>query len=167
MRRFRAEDSQLQAGFPIPAFTIAPCNFFRFLAAVQTRFRRNRSPGTAAPRGQPAQGLYAAGLMRQIWRRCDTPGAAILWEASSEAEVRAPSTSAHQSGRNAGSHVFCPLAPYPALCLRSRVILSGVPSRAQAGVFLEAPLGRTLGFRLLEERNRHGPIPQTRYTAET
>jgi muconolactone delta-isomerase len=32
--------------------------------------------------------LYAAGLLRQIWKRGDIPGAAILWEASSEAEVR-------------------------------------------------------------------------------
>jgi muconolactone delta-isomerase len=32
--------------------------------------------------------LYAAGLLRQIWLRGDIPGASILWEASSEAEVR-------------------------------------------------------------------------------
>ena len=32
--------------------------------------------------------LYAAGLLRQIWKRGDIPGASILWEASSEAEVR-------------------------------------------------------------------------------
>ena len=33
--------------------------------------------------------LYASGLLRQIWKRGDIPGAAILWEAAGEAEVRA------------------------------------------------------------------------------
>jgi muconolactone delta-isomerase len=33
--------------------------------------------------------LYAAGLLRQVWRRGDVPGAVLLWEAASEAEVRA------------------------------------------------------------------------------
>ncbi len=32
--------------------------------------------------------LYAAGILRQIWLRGDLPGAAILWEAAGEAEVR-------------------------------------------------------------------------------
>ena len=32
--------------------------------------------------------LYAAGTLRQIWKRGDLPGAAILWEAASEADVR-------------------------------------------------------------------------------
>ncbi|MGA9585251.1 MAG: muconolactone Delta-isomerase family protein [Terracidiphilus sp.] len=32
--------------------------------------------------------LYIAGILRQVWRRSDMPGAAILWEAASEAEVR-------------------------------------------------------------------------------
>jgi muconolactone delta-isomerase len=32
--------------------------------------------------------LYASGLLRQIWKRGDIPGASILWEAASEAEVR-------------------------------------------------------------------------------
>jgi muconolactone delta-isomerase len=32
--------------------------------------------------------LYAAGILRQVWKRGDTPGAGILWEAASEAEVR-------------------------------------------------------------------------------
>jgi muconolactone delta-isomerase len=32
--------------------------------------------------------LYAAGILRQIWKRSDIPGASILWEAASEAEVR-------------------------------------------------------------------------------
>jgi len=32
--------------------------------------------------------LHAAGILRQIWLRGDLPGAAILWEAASEQEVR-------------------------------------------------------------------------------
>ncbi|WP_263350152.1 muconolactone Delta-isomerase family protein [Acidicapsa acidisoli] len=32
--------------------------------------------------------LYAASILREIWKRGDTPGATILWEAASEAEVR-------------------------------------------------------------------------------
>jgi muconolactone delta-isomerase len=33
--------------------------------------------------------LYAAGTLRQIWKRGDIPGAGILWEAASKAEVEA------------------------------------------------------------------------------
>lgn len=33
--------------------------------------------------------LYAAGILRQIWKRGDIPGASILWEAASKAEVEA------------------------------------------------------------------------------
>lgn len=32
--------------------------------------------------------LYTAGLLRQVWKRGDIPGASILWEAASEQEVR-------------------------------------------------------------------------------
>jgi muconolactone delta-isomerase len=32
--------------------------------------------------------LYSAGTLRQIWKRGDIPGASILWEATSEADVR-------------------------------------------------------------------------------
>jgi muconolactone delta-isomerase len=32
--------------------------------------------------------LYAAGILRQVWKRGDVPGACILWEAGSEQEVR-------------------------------------------------------------------------------
>ena len=31
--------------------------------------------------------LYSAGILRQIWKRGDVPGASILWEAASEQEV--------------------------------------------------------------------------------
>jgi muconolactone delta-isomerase len=33
--------------------------------------------------------MYVAGSIRSIWRRKDTPGAAILFEAASEQEARA------------------------------------------------------------------------------
>ena len=39
--------------------------------------------------GQRVRELYAAGVVRSIWRRKDMPGAAILMEAASEEEARA------------------------------------------------------------------------------
>lgn len=42
----------------------------------------------AAHEGQRVKELYASGLLRQVWRRGGQAGAAIFWEASSEAEVR-------------------------------------------------------------------------------
>ena len=61
-----------------------------------------------------AKELYAAGLLRQIWRRGDTPGAAFLWEAAGEAEVRAAldSLPIAQAGM-LEILVIVPLAPYP------------------------------------------------------
>jgi muconolactone delta-isomerase len=47
------------------------------------------TPELIAQEGNRVKELYAAGLLRQVWRRGDTPGAAILWEVASEAEVRA------------------------------------------------------------------------------
>lgn len=47
------------------------------------------TPELIAQEGNRVKELYAAGLLRQVWKRGDTPGAAILWEAASEAEVRA------------------------------------------------------------------------------
>jgi muconolactone delta-isomerase len=41
-----------------------------------------------AHESQRVKELYASGILRQIWLRGDLPGAAILWEAASEAEVR-------------------------------------------------------------------------------
>jgi muconolactone delta-isomerase len=37
---------------------------------------------------QRVKELYATGILRQIWLRGDMPGAAILWEAANEQEVR-------------------------------------------------------------------------------
>jgi muconolactone delta-isomerase len=41
-----------------------------------------------AQEGQRVKELYISGILRQVWRRGDMPGATILWEAASEAEVR-------------------------------------------------------------------------------
>jgi muconolactone delta-isomerase len=42
-----------------------------------------------AHESERVKALYASGILRQIWKRTDLPGASILWEAASEAEVRA------------------------------------------------------------------------------
>jgi len=61
---------------------------------VLTRRRMDQFPPTAwTPElgeleSQQVRTLYAAGSIRNIWRRQDMPGAAILFEAASEAEVR-------------------------------------------------------------------------------
>jgi muconolactone delta-isomerase len=47
------------------------------------------TPELVARETQRVKELYASGLLRQIWKRGDTPGAAIVWEAASESEVRA------------------------------------------------------------------------------
>ena len=47
------------------------------------------SPELQAHEGARVKELYAAGVIRQIWMRGDMPGASILWEAESEAAVRA------------------------------------------------------------------------------
>lgn len=61
--------------------------------------------------------LYAGGLLRQIWKRGDLPGAAILWEAASEAEVRAAldSLPLNQAGMLEIVSLV-PLAPHASLC---------------------------------------------------
>ena len=58
--------------------------------------------------------LYAAGILRQIWKRGDTPGASILWEAASESEVRAAIASLpiFQAGL-LEIVALVPLEPYP------------------------------------------------------
>jgi muconolactone delta-isomerase len=58
--------------------------------------------------------LYSAGILRQIWKRGDIPGASILWEAPSEAEVRGAIASLpiFQAGLLEIVAVI-PLEPYP------------------------------------------------------
>ncbi len=43
----------------------------------------------AEAESQRAREMYVAGAIRSIWRRKDTPGAAIVFEAASETEARA------------------------------------------------------------------------------
>jgi len=63
---------------------------------------------------QRVKDLYASGLLRQIWKRGDIPGAAILWEAGSEADVRAAldSLPIFQAGM-LEILALVPLEPYP------------------------------------------------------
>ena len=46
------------------------------------------TPELVGGEAQRVKELYAAGVLRQVWKRGDAPGAAILWEAASEAEAR-------------------------------------------------------------------------------
>jgi muconolactone delta-isomerase len=72
------------------------------------------TPELVAREGQRVRELYASGILRQIWRRADLPGAAILWEAPSEAEVRAAleSLPIFEAGM-LEIVLVAPLAPYP------------------------------------------------------
>jgi len=71
------------------------------------------TPELVAQEGQRVKELYAAGVLRQVWRRGDTPGAAILWEAANEAEVRGAleSLPIFKAGMLEIA-VLMPLAPY-------------------------------------------------------
>jgi muconolactone delta-isomerase len=72
------------------------------------------TPELVAREGNRVRELYATGILRQVWRRGDMPGAAILWEAASEAEVRAAldSLPIAQAGM-LEIQALVPLAPYP------------------------------------------------------
>jgi muconolactone delta-isomerase len=63
---------------------------------------------------QRVKELYASGILRQLWMRGDTPGASILWEAASAAEVRAAldSLPIFQAGM-LEIVALIPLQPYP------------------------------------------------------
>ena len=72
------------------------------------------TPELVAREGQRVRELYASGILRQIWRRADIPGASILWEATSEAEARAAldSLPIFQAGL-LEIVALVPLQPYP------------------------------------------------------
>jgi len=72
------------------------------------------TPELVAQESQRIKALYAVGLLRQIWKRSDIPGAAILWEAPGEAEVRAAleSLPIFQAGM-LEILLVAPLEPYP------------------------------------------------------
>lgn len=58
--------------------------------------------------------LYTAGVLRQIWKRGDLAGAAILWEAASVAEVEAAIASLPMAQAGLLEMVaLAPLEPYP------------------------------------------------------
>jgi muconolactone delta-isomerase len=62
---------------------------------------------------QRVKELYVSGVLRQVWKRSDAGGAAILWEAANEAEVRAAIASLplFKAGMLA-VEAFVPLEPY-------------------------------------------------------
>lgn len=72
------------------------------------------TPELTAREAERVRELYAAGLLRQVWKRADMPGAAILWEAASEAEVRAALASLPIAQAGMLEIVaLTPLEPYP------------------------------------------------------
>jgi hypothetical protein len=62
----------------------------QFLSISQRRkgFAEQEYAVLAEQESERARELYAAGLIRQIWHRADTPGACLLWEAEGEEQVR-------------------------------------------------------------------------------
>jgi muconolactone delta-isomerase len=60
-----------------------------------------------------ARTLYAEGVLRQIWRRGDIPGACILWEASSAADVQTALGSLPMFKAGMLEVTVVPLQPYP------------------------------------------------------
>jgi muconolactone delta-isomerase len=73
------------------------------------------TPELATRESARVKEMYTAGILRQIWRRGDIPGAVMLWEAASEAEVRAAlgSLPINQAGM-LEIVALVPLQPYPA-----------------------------------------------------
>jgi len=68
----------------------------------------------SAREDQRVKALYAAGLLRHVWKRGDAGGAVILWEAAGEVEVRAAleSLPIYQAGMLEIA-ALVPLEPYP------------------------------------------------------
>jgi muconolactone delta-isomerase len=68
----------------------------------------------AARETQRVKTLYVSGILRQIWKRGDMAGAAIVWEAPGESEVRDAISSLpiYQAGM-LEIVVLVPLEPYP------------------------------------------------------
>jgi len=73
------------------------------------------TPELVAAEGQRVRELYAAGVVRTIWRRKVMPGAAMILEAASEAEARAALESLPLAQKGMLEIVvFTELEPYPA-----------------------------------------------------
>src|SRR3989442_14155261 len=62
---------------------------------------------------QQGRALYASESLRHIWRRGDLPGACILWEAESEAEVREWLNTLPLMKAGMLEVTVIPLKPYP------------------------------------------------------
>jgi muconolactone delta-isomerase len=63
---------------------------------------------------QQVRAMFAEGVLRAIWRRQDMPGASILFEAGSEAEVRGHMATLPLAQRGMLEIVVVTgLAPYP------------------------------------------------------
>jgi muconolactone delta-isomerase len=72
------------------------------------------TPELIEAEGERVRELYSAGIIRNIWRRKDMPGAAILMEAASEDEVRAAAASLPLARRDMLEVVVVTqLDPYP------------------------------------------------------
>jgi muconolactone delta-isomerase len=72
------------------------------------------TPELTAAEGARIRELYAEGLLRQVWRRGDMPGACIVWEAETENDVRSRLQSLPIFKRGMLEIVsIIPLAPYP------------------------------------------------------
>jgi len=118
MRKFRARR------YSTPGGISRPCLYNRSMQFLSLSRRRTDAfpleaftPELAARESQRVKELYAAGLIRQIWSRGDMPGASILWEVSSEAEVRAALDSLPIKQAGMLEIVFLvPLAPYRGFC---------------------------------------------------
>ncbi len=101
--------------FPIPCIYNFPMQFLSLSRRRTDAFPPEAfTPELIAREGQRVKELYASGMIRQIWKRGDVPGAAILWEATSETDVRAAVTSLpiYQAGM-LEIVVLVPLEPYP------------------------------------------------------
>ena len=65
---------------------------------------------------QRVRELYASGVLRQIWRRGDVPGAILLFEAANVEEVREAAASLPLAARGMLEIIVeAPLVPYPGL----------------------------------------------------
>ncbi len=72
------------------------------------------TPELMAAETARVRALYATGSLRQIWKRGDLPGASILWEGASLAEIQAAieSLPIYQAGL-LEIVALMPLEPYP------------------------------------------------------
>jgi muconolactone delta-isomerase len=74
------------------------------------------TPELVAGEGQRVREMHAEGKVLQVWRRGDTPGAAIVWEAENEEDLRAAvSTLPLFKSGLLEVVILVPLQPYPGL----------------------------------------------------